>query len=91
MIDLVEFREGDALKTLAHDLPETLDLVLLDGAKALYADILMLIESCLRPGSLVLADDAKDCREFVSQIRSDANRYMRVPLAGDLEMAMRIS
>ena len=89
LIDLVEFREGDALKTLAHDLPETLDLVLLDGAKALYADILMLIEGCLRPGSLVLADDATHCREFLSQIRSDANRYMSVPLAGDLEIAMR--
>jgi predicted O-methyltransferase YrrM len=33
--DLVEIREGDALQTLAADLPETIDLVLLDGAKAL--------------------------------------------------------
>jgi predicted O-methyltransferase YrrM len=30
--DLVEVREGDALETLAHDLPESIDLVLLDGA-----------------------------------------------------------
>ena len=33
--DLVEIREGDALETLARDLPETIDLVLLDGAKGL--------------------------------------------------------
>lgn len=33
--DLVEFRAGDALETLASDLPETIDLLLLDGAKAL--------------------------------------------------------
>jgi predicted O-methyltransferase YrrM len=91
LTDLVEIREGDALETLAHDLPETLDLVLLDGAKALYADILELVEECLRPGSLVLADDARHCQEFVSRIRSDANRYLSVPLAGDLEISMRLS
>jgi predicted O-methyltransferase YrrM len=31
--DLVEIREGDALESLARDLPDTIDLVLLDGAK----------------------------------------------------------
>lgn len=36
LIDLVEIREGDALKTLSKDLPDQIDLVLLDGAKALY-------------------------------------------------------
>jgi predicted O-methyltransferase YrrM len=35
LIDLVEFREGDALQTLSVDLPESIDMVLLDGAKAL--------------------------------------------------------
>lgn len=91
LIDLVELREGDALETLAHDLPETLDLVLLDGAKALYADIFQRVEAYLRPGSIVLADDAHYCPEFVNQIRSDTKRYLSVPLAGDLEMAMRLS
>jgi predicted O-methyltransferase YrrM len=90
VIDLVEIREGDALVTLTYNLPETLDLVLLDGAKALYADVLQRVECCLRPGSLVLADDARHCQEFVSQMRSDANRYLSVPLAGDLELAMRL-
>jgi predicted O-methyltransferase YrrM len=91
LIDLVEIREGDALETLAHDLPETLDLVLLDGAKGLYADVLQRVEPCLRAGSLVLADDARHCPEFVSQIRSDANRYLSVPLVGDLELSMRLA
>ena len=36
LIDLVELREGDALKTLSVDVPEMIDLVLLDGAKGLY-------------------------------------------------------
>jgi len=91
LIDLVEIREGDALETLAYDLPDSLDLVLLDGAKALYAEILQRVEARLRPGSLVLADDARLCQEFVTRMRSDAGRYMSVPLAGDLEISMRLS
>jgi predicted O-methyltransferase YrrM len=90
LIDLVEIREGDALETLTRDLPETFDLVLLDGAKSLYADILNRVETRLRPGSLVIADDARYCAEFISHIRADANRYVSVPLAGDLEMSMRL-
>ena len=43
----MEIREGDALETLSVDLPETIDLVLLDGAKALYPEILSLLESRL--------------------------------------------
>ncbi len=91
LLDLVEIREGDALETLARDLPETFDLVLLDGAKGLYAEILQHIEQSLRPGSLILADDAQHCPEFVQKIRSDTNQYMSVPLSGDLEMSMRLS
>src|ERR1700678_2823544 len=64
LIDLVEIREGDALETLAIELPETSDLVFLDGAKTLYADILHCVEARLRPDSLVLADDARYCAEF---------------------------
>jgi len=91
LIDLVEIREGDALETLAHHLPETFDLVLLDGAKALYADVLDRVESHLKPGSLIFADDARHCPKFVSRMRSDAPHYVSVPLAGDLEMSMRLS
>jgi len=35
LADLVETREGDALETLARDLPAPIDLVLLGGAKRL--------------------------------------------------------
>ena len=48
VMDLVEIREGDALETLSVDHPETIDLVLLDGAKALYPEILSLVESRLK-------------------------------------------
>jgi predicted O-methyltransferase YrrM len=90
LIDLVEIREDDALQTLARDLPETLDVVLLDGAKALYPDILALVESRLHSGSLVLADDARHCADFVSRMREAVDSYVSVPLAGDLELAMRL-
>jgi predicted O-methyltransferase YrrM len=58
LIDLVEIREGDALQTLSVNLPDTIDLLLLDGAKALYPDILEMVESRLRPGAFVVADNA---------------------------------
>ena len=42
-----------------QDLPDSIDLVLLDGAKALYPEVLALLESRLRPGALVIADNAE--------------------------------
>ncbi|MDR9807787.1 O-methyltransferase [Rhizobium hidalgonense] len=91
LIDLVEMREGDALRTLAADLPETIDLVLLDGAKALYPEILALLEPRLRPGALVIADNADDCPEYLEHVRSPANGYISTPFAGDIELSMRAS
>jgi predicted O-methyltransferase YrrM len=58
LADLVDLREGDALETLARDLPPTVDGVLLDGHKPLYAHILGLVAPHLRPGSFVVADNA---------------------------------
>lgn len=88
--DLVEIREGDALETLARDLPETVDLVLLDGAKALYADILARLEPRLRPGALILADNADHCPEYLAHIRSPANGYLSVAFGEDVELSMRL-
>jgi predicted O-methyltransferase YrrM len=50
--DLIELREGDALETLAHDLPDRIDILLLDGAQGLYPAVLALVEDRPRPGSL---------------------------------------
>jgi len=90
LIDLVEIREGDALQTLADGLPESIDLVLLDGAKGLYGDILKLAEARLHPGSLVLADDAHHCPEYVHSMRSDTLKYLSIALAGNLEISMKL-
>jgi predicted O-methyltransferase YrrM len=88
--DLVEIREGDALETLAHDLPTPIDLVLLDGAKGLYPDILALLEEHLRPGALLLADNADWSPEYLKRVRSPMQGYMSVPFAEDVELSMRI-
>ncbi len=90
LIDLVEIREGDALETLSVDLPETIDLLLLDGAKALYPEILSLVESRLRPGALIVADNADYSPDYLARVRSPASGYLSTPFAEDVELSMRI-
>jgi predicted O-methyltransferase YrrM len=89
LIDLVEIREGDALQTLRTDLPETIDLVLLDGAKALYPEILSLLESRLKPGALIVADNADHSPDYLARVRAPGSGYMSVPFADDVELSMR--
>jgi predicted O-methyltransferase YrrM len=90
VLDLVEIREGDALQTLRADLPDTVDLLLLDGAKALYPDILSLVEGRLRPGALIVADNADFSPDYLERVRSRANGYLSVPFSDDVELSMRI-
>ena len=90
VLDLVEIREGDALQTLSADLPETIDLVLLDGAKALYAEILSLVERRLRPGALIVADNADYSPEYLAHVRAPTGGYMSTPFAEDVELSMRL-
>jgi predicted O-methyltransferase YrrM len=90
LIDLVDIREGDALQTLSADLPATIDLVLLDGAKGLYPDILDLLERHLRLGALIVADNADFSPDYLARVRSPANGYLSVPFGEDVELSMRI-
>lgn len=90
LVDLVEFREGDALQTLSADLPETIDLLLLDGAKALYPEILSLVESRLRPGAFIVADNADYSPDYLAHVRSAAKGFMSVPFGGDVEVSVRL-
>ena len=90
LIDLVEIREGDALQTLSVDLPKSIDLVLLDGAKGLYPDILDLLEKQLRPGALIVADNADFSPDYLARVRSPAKGYSSVPFAEDVELSMRV-
>jgi predicted O-methyltransferase YrrM len=90
LIDLVEIREGDALQTLSADLPATIDLVLLDGAKGLYPDILDLLEKHLRPGALIVADNADFSPDYLARVRSPAKGYLSVTFCEDVELSMRV-
>lgn len=90
LIDLVEFRAGDALETLAADLPDTIDLLLLDGAKSLYRDILALVEGRLRSGALIIADNTDYCPDYLSHIGDPANGYLSMPFTEEVELTVRL-
>ncbi|MGX5794682.1 class I SAM-dependent methyltransferase [Pseudomonas sp. ArH3a] len=88
--DLIDIREGDALVTLATDMPEAVDLLLLDGAKALYGDVLNLVENHLRAGALVVADNTDYCPQYLARVRDPANGYLSVAFADDIELSIRL-
>jgi predicted O-methyltransferase YrrM len=87
--DLIEIREGDALQTLANDLPEQIDIVLLDGAKSLYLPVLKLLEERLGTGALIVADNTDKSPDYLELVRSAADGYISVPFAADVELSMR--
>jgi predicted O-methyltransferase YrrM len=87
--DLIDLRPGDALQTLAGGLPDGIDLVLLDGAKPLYGDVLDLVEDRLRPGALVVADNADLSPDYVARVRGSGH-YTSVAIAEDIELSMRV-
>ena len=90
LFDLVDIREGDALQTLSVDLPDAIDLLLLDGAKALYPEVLSLVESRLRPGALIVADDAHYSPDYMASMSAASKRYISVPFAEDVELSMKL-
>ncbi len=89
LADLVEFREGDALDTLARGLPEQVDLLLLDGAKALYPDVLALVEPRLRGGAVVVADNADFCPDYLEQVRAGGG-YRSIAFGEDVELTIKL-
>jgi predicted O-methyltransferase YrrM len=81
LADLVEIREGDARDTLV-DIGGEVDLLLIDGAFSLYLPILKLIEPHLRPGAVVLGENAFD-PQYQAYVRDPANGYLSQALAID--------
>jgi predicted O-methyltransferase YrrM len=90
LADLVEIREGDALETLASDLPETIDLLLLDGAKSLYRDVLDRVGPRLRTGAIIIADNADHSPDYLDHVRDPANGYMTMPFSDEVELTIRL-
>jgi predicted O-methyltransferase YrrM len=90
LADLVEIREGDALETLASELPDTIDLLLLDGAKSLYMDVLRLVESRLRTGAVIVADNADHCPDYLEYVGEPGNGYLSMSFTDDVEWTIRL-
>lgn len=67
LADLVEIRAGDALETL-RDVRGDVDMLLVDGAFSLYLPVLKLIEPSLRPGAVILGENAF-APEYLEYIR----------------------
>ena len=88
--DLVELREGDALVTLARDLPDAIDLVLLDGHKGLYPRVLALVAARLRPGAYLIADNAAACPDYLATVRAPGSGYLSVPFGDDVELTIKL-
>jgi predicted O-methyltransferase YrrM len=62
---------------------------LLDGAKSLYPEILDRVESQLRPGAFIVADNADYSTEYLQRVRTPGNGYLSIPFADDVELSMR--
>jgi predicted O-methyltransferase YrrM len=90
LAEFVDIREGDALESLARDLPEAIDLVLLDGAKSLYPRVFALLAPRLRPGALIVADNADMSPEYLDVVRAPSSGYLSVPFAEDVELSMKL-
>lgn len=94
LAEVVEFRVGDALETLA-DLPSGVDLLYLDGAKSLYRGVLELVEPRFAPRAVICADNidmAEVVGDFARHVRAPANGYAsnRIVVGGEaLEVAVR--
>lgn len=79
--DLVEIRQGDARETL-KDAGGEVDLLLVDGAFSLYLPVLKLVEPYLRPGAIVLGENAFD-PDYLDYVRDPANGYLAQTLPLD--------
>jgi predicted O-methyltransferase YrrM len=79
-----EVRLGDARETL-RELPEPIDLLLLDGWKDLYLPVLDLVTPRLRPGAVVLADNIftfkKSLRPYVESMQSGERGFVSTTLS----------
>ncbi len=85
--DLIEVRVGDALETLSRDLPPSIDMLVLDGAKAIYPEILALVQPSLRAGALIVADDADFSPEYLQRVRGD-DGFMSLPFNDGVEVSI---
>jgi predicted O-methyltransferase YrrM len=49
-----------------------------------------LVERRLRPGALIVADDADYSPDYLARVRSPASGYLSTPCGEDIELSMRL-
>lgn len=92
--DYADIRAGDARKTLL-DPGGPVDVVLLDGGPALYAEILRGLVPYLRVGAVVIADNidgsTDDVHPYASWVRDPVNGFVStsITLKGGTEYSVR--
>lgn len=81
--EFVDVRLGDALATLS-EIPEPVDMVLLDGWKDLYLPLIRMLRPRLRPGAVVLGDNIftfrKSLQPYVDYVQSGENGFSSTTL-----------
>jgi predicted O-methyltransferase YrrM len=81
LADLVELRVGDARESLRHGVGGDIDMVMLDGAFTLYLPILKLLEPHLRPGAIIIGENAfAHAGGYIEYVRDPQNGYLSLPL-----------
>jgi predicted O-methyltransferase YrrM len=81
---LVEVRVGDARETLKAGVGGDIDMVMLDGAFTLYLPILKLLEPHLKPGAIVVGENAfAEAGGYIDYVRDPQNGYLSLPLSFD--------
>lgn len=84
LADLVEFRIGDARETLEPGVGGDIDMVMLDGAFTLYLSVLTLLEPHLKPGAIIIGENAfQPASGYVDYMRDPRNGYLSLPLSFD--------
>lgn len=74
LLQFTDIREGDAKVTLA-DPGGPVDMVLIDGSKDMYIEIIKILQPYLHSGSVVLADNVTS--PFIKKTLSEYVRYMQ--------------
>ena len=85
--ELIDLREGDARTTLS-EVPDTVDLVLLDGWPDLALPVLRVLEPALRTGTLILVDDVD--MDFGRNVHGELLTYLTDPSNGYLSVKLPV-
>ncbi|KAI0506918.1 O-methyltransferase [Xylaria bambusicola] len=90
----IELREGDLRQTLASDLPAEIDFVLFDIWTPMVLPTLRLLESNLKKGAVIVADNvtsaADGYEDYHNYIETHRNAYrtLVLPYSGGLELTV---